>query len=72
VHSLKENFANELTCGFRWYLMPLEIVPNSTSKTYQEQLAMLPTDYKVSLAIEEVTKEILYYRKNGIFLNPTN
>lgn len=68
----KENFANKPTCGFRWYLMPLEIVPNSTDKSYQEQTAMLPKEYEVPLAIEEVTKLILYYRKNGIYLNPTN
>jgi hypothetical protein len=67
----KEKFANEPNCKFRWYLMPLEIVPNSTDKTYQEQVAMLPAEYEVPLAIEEVTKLILYYRKNGIDLNPT-
>jgi len=66
----KEKFSNELTCGFRWYLMPLEIVPKSTDKTYAEQTAMLSADYEVPLAIEEVTKVILYYRKNGIYLNP--
>ena len=67
----KEKFGNEPTCGFRWYLMPLEIVPKSTDKTYQEQVAMLPADYEVPLAIEEVFKDILYYRKNDIYLNPT-
>ncbi len=66
----KEKFANEPTCGFRWYLMLIEIVPNSTDKTYQEQVAMLTADYEVPLAIEEVTKDLLYYRKNGIYLNP--
>jgi len=68
----KENFANKPTCKFRWYLMPLEIVPNSTDKTYQEQTAMSPKEYEVPLAIEEVTKLILYYRKNGIYLNSAN
>jgi hypothetical protein len=68
----KEKFGNEPTCGFRWYLMPLEIVPESENKTYQKQVAMLPADdYEMPLAIEEVTKDILYYRKNGIYLNPT-
>ena len=64
-----EKFGNKLTCGFRWYLMPLEIVPNSAEKTYQEQVKMLPDDYKVPSAIEEVTKDILYFRKNGIYLD---
>lgn len=66
----EQKFAKEVTCGFRWYLMPLEIIPNSTDKTYQEQVVMLPADYEVPLAIEEVTKDLLYYRKNGIYLNP--
>jgi hypothetical protein len=68
----KEKFAINSTCRFRWYLMPLEIIPDSTEKTYQEQVAMLSTEYEVPLAIEEITKLILYYRKNGIYLNPTN
>jgi len=68
----KEKFSNESTCGFRWYLMPLEIVPESADKTYAEQIAMLSADYEVPLAIEEVTKIILYYRKNGVYLNPTS
>jgi len=67
----KKNFSNEPTCGFKWYLMPLEIVPESTYKIYAEQTAMLSADYEVPLAIEEVTKVILYYRKNGVYLNPT-
>ncbi len=65
----EEKFATEQTCAFRWYLMLLEIVPNSTNKTFQEQTAMLPADYEVPLAIEEVTKLILYRRKNSVFLN---
>lgn len=64
-----QKFATEVTCELRWYLMPLEIVPSSTNKTYQEQVAMLTQDYEVPNAIEEVTKSILYYRKNGIRLN---
>ena len=65
----KQRFATEVTCGLRWYLMLLEIAPDFTDKTYEEQVAMLPQDYEVPLAIEEVTKNILYYRKNGIYLN---
>lgn len=65
-----EKFANQPTCAFRWYLMPLQIVPDSESKTYQDQMAMLPAEYEVPYAIEEVTKDLLYHRKNGTFLNP--
>ena len=50
--------------------MSLEIVPNSEGKNYQEQAAMLSQGYEVPTAVEEVLKDILYYRKNGIYLNP--
>jgi len=65
----QEKFANELTCDFRWYLMPLEIVPGSTSKIFREQTTILTPEYEVPLAIEEVTKVFLYYKKNGAYLN---
>lgn len=65
----KEKFANEPTCGFRWYLMPLEIVPNFRNKTYRKQAAMLPAEYEVPFAVEEVSKVILHCKKNGIYLN---
>lgn len=65
-----EKFANEITCGFRWYLILQEIIPDSTDKTHQEQLAILPAEYEAPLAVEEVTKTILYYRKNSVLLNP--
>jgi hypothetical protein len=66
-----EKLANQLTCAFRWYLMPLQIVPDSESKTYQDQMAMFPKEYEVPFAIEEVTKDLLYHRKNGTPLNPS-
>jgi hypothetical protein len=65
-----EKFGNTPTCGFRWYLMPLEIVPNSTDKTYQGQVSMLSAEYEVPFAVEEVSKDLLYHRKNGVYLNP--
>lgn len=67
----KEEFASTPVCGFRWYLMPLEIVPKSADKkTYRDQVAILPAEYEVPLAVEEVSKDLLYYRKNGVYLNP--
>lgn len=59
----------EEVCDFRWYLMPLEIIPGSMNKKFEEQVVMFPLEYQVPLAIEEVSKHILYYRKNGICLN---
>ena len=64
-------FARELTCSFRWYLMPVEILPGSAGKIHSKQIDMLPADYEVPWAIEEVSKNILYYRKNGAYPNPT-
>jgi hypothetical protein len=60
---IKENFAAEKTCALRWYMMPLDNIPNSTSKTYREQVAILPPEYEVPFAVEDVTKNILYYKK---------
>lgn len=65
-----EEFATQKTCGLRWYLMLREIVPGSENKTYEEQLVMLPPEYEVPFAIEETTKDITCFKKNGTYLNP--
>ena len=66
----QEKFATEKTSDFRWYLMLKEIIPDPTGKIYPEQTKMLPDKYEVPFAVEEVAKEILYFKKNGIYLNP--
>lgn len=53
------------TMQLRWYLMLRDIVPNSTNKTYEDQVAMLPAEYEVPTTIMEVTKDILVFRKTG-------
>ena len=53
------------TMQLRWYLMLGDIVPNSTSKTPEEQVAMLPVGYEMPTTIMEVTKDILVFRKTG-------
>ena len=50
--------------------MPQEIVQGSPGKSFEKQVAMLPPDYEAPFAVEETVKHILYYRKNGIYLNP--
>lgn len=65
----KEKFATKKTSDFRWYLKLKEIIPFSTNKTRQEQTKMLPDEYGVPFAVEEVAKEILYFKKNGVYLN---
>ena len=54
-----------VTMQLRWYLMLKDIVPGSTSKTPEEQVAMLPEGYEVPTTIMEVTKDILVFRKTG-------
>ena len=53
------------TMQLRWYLMLKDIVPGSTMKTPEEQVAMLPEGYEVPTTIMEVTKDILVFRKTG-------
>ncbi len=64
-----QEFAQDSVCDLRWYLMPLEVIPNSTNKIYQAQVMMLPKEYGVPKAVEEVTKVLLYFFKNATFLN---
>ncbi len=54
------------TLEHRWYLLHKEIVPNSTDKTPEEQVAMLPPEYEVPCTIAEVSKDILVLRKTDV------
>ncbi|MBI2676879.1 MAG: hypothetical protein HYX21_02970 [Candidatus Yanofskybacteria bacterium] len=54
------------TMRLRYYLLHTEIVPNSTNKTPEEQVAMLPPEYEVPSTIMETTKDILVFRKTGV------
>ena len=49
----------------RLYILLRKIVPGSTYKTPEEQVAMLPAEYEVPTTIAEVTKNILVFRKTG-------
>ncbi|PIW95855.1 hypothetical protein COZ84_01210 [Candidatus Kuenenbacteria bacterium CG_4_8_14_3_um_filter_39_15] len=60
------------TMQLRWYLMLKNIIPNSTSKTPEEQVAMLPPEYEVPSTIAEVTKDILVFRKTDVRPNPSH
>jgi len=63
-------FAVKTTGQLRWRLMPLEIVPNSENQTFADQQGMLPANYEVPLAMTEVTKAFLYFKKSGKYVNP--
>ncbi|OIP55764.1 hypothetical protein AUK13_02330 [Candidatus Kuenenbacteria bacterium CG2_30_39_24] len=60
------------TMQLRWYLMLKDIIPDSTSKTPEEQVAMLPPEYEVPSTIAEVTKDILVFRKTDVRPNPSH
>ena len=53
------------TLESRLYIVLREIVPGSTRKTPEDQVAMLPEGYEVPSTIVEVTKDILVFRKTG-------
>lgn len=57
---------DKATLELCWYLLLKDIVPDSTDKTPEEQVTMLPTAiYEVPITIAEVTKDILVFRKTG-------
>jgi len=64
-----ENFAGQAVCRPQWHLSLVDIVPGSTSKWHDDQKKMLPDGYEVPSAIEEVTKDILFYRRRGVWPN---
>ena len=53
------------TMQLRWYLLLKDIVPGSTDKIPEEQVAMLPPEYEVPTTILETTKDILVFKKTG-------
>jgi hypothetical protein len=63
-------FASKNTCDFRWYLLLQEIVPSPVGICTSELSDMLiDAGYLPPSPIEEVTKNMLCYRKNGTYLN---
>ena len=63
-------FETEKTCKLEWHLMPLSFVPGTAGLPLKEQVRFLPEEYDVPFAIEEVLKDILYFRRNRVYLNP--
>jgi hypothetical protein len=62
---------DKTTLTLRWHLLLKDIAPNSTGKTPEEQVMMLPEEYEVPTTIAEVTKDILVFRKTGTRPNPS-
>lgn len=58
-------FAVDKTMKLRWYLLLKDIVPNSTSTSWNDQKAMLPAEYEVPTAVEETAKDLYVPRQTG-------
>ncbi len=65
----REKFVSSENLRLRWYLILRNIIPGSENKAFNEQKNMLPGEYEVPLAIEEIAKDILFYKKTGTYVN---
>ena len=66
-----EKFATKTSLAARWYLMLRGIVPGSENRTFNDQKAMLPPEYEIPSAVAEVAKDILMFKKTGVYANPS-
>jgi len=66
----QQGFARNITLKFRWYLLLRNIVPNSESRTFDEQKEMVPCEYEIPSAVAETAKNLLIYKKTGSYVNP--
>lgn len=66
-----ERAAERQSCKLRWYLMHLETIPPPPNKSGLDsyEFQRFPPEYEVPEAIEEKTKNILFFLKNGVWLN---
>lgn len=74
MHSwyIKKVFAKKDKVELRWYLIRKDTAPESTSKKYQQQLAILSKNEEVPRACEVFYMIILYFLTTGIFLFEDN
>jgi hypothetical protein len=57
----EEKFAREDKVELKWHLLGRDCIPHSTSKNWQEQLAMVEAEEEIPKACEMVYMIILYY-----------
>lgn len=62
------DFAQTKKNRYNFYLAYKNIVPNSTSKRYQDQLNLLPEGYEPPLAVELAMMLFLHHRKTNDYL----
>lgn len=61
----KESFAKKERVNLQWYLIRKGEVPNSTSKTWQEQQSLLASDETTPRACEVIFMVMLYFLVTG-------
>ncbi len=61
----KESFAKKEKVNLQWYLIRKDEVPNSTSKTWQEQQSLLTNDEATPRACEVIFMVMLYFLVTG-------
>lgn len=52
-----------------WHLALKEIVPRSSNTSWADMQGMIPEAYEVPSPVVEVTKNFLYYKRTGLYLN---
>jgi len=68
LEAVAEEFEKVEKVGARWYLMRKDIVPGSTNKSWEQQIAMLPENEKIPRACELSYTIALYYLARGVCL----
>jgi len=73
----RETFAAAVSLELQWYLALKDVVPGSTSKAWETiskawetMLGLLPPEYEAPTPVVEVTKDLLYHKRTGDYLNP--
>ena len=64
-----ETFTTTVTLKLRWYLLLKDIVPGSENNAFDDQKKMLPKEYEVPTAVEEIAKDFLIFKKTGTYVN---
>ena len=65
----KEKFArNDFVKAARWMIIRKDLVENSTNKTWEEQLCLIPNGYSVPNAAEMAYAVAAYFKVRGVSL----
>lgn len=65
-----EELISSAICEPRWYLMPMCPFVVAEGKSFNKQKSMLPVEYEVPHAVEDVLRRVLQWRKLGAYWGP--